>query len=79
VYHAYYHKIGCLIALGTMTLQKIFELSKDKIKIEFRDSLDGYIRFGIAIKGNHTELSDERPLDYKKHKENREVLTLTFV
>lgn len=64
--HEYYHKIGYLIASGTMTLQKIFELSKDKTKKEFRDSLDGYIKSSIAIKGNYSELSYERPLDYRK-------------
>lgn len=64
--HEYYHKIGYLIASGTMTLQKIFELSKDKTKKEFRDSLDGFIKSSIAIKGNYSELSYERPLDYRK-------------
>lgn len=49
--HEYYHKIGYLIASGSMTLQKIFELSKDKTKKEFRDSLDSYIKSSIAIKG----------------------------
>lgn len=65
--HEYYHKIGYLIASGSMTLQKIFELSKDKTKIEFRDSLDGYIKSSIAIKGrNYSELSYKKPLDYEK-------------
>lgn len=64
--HEYYHKIGYLIASGTMTLQKIFELSKDKTKKAFRDSLDSLIRASIAIKGNYSELSYEKPQDYRK-------------
>lgn len=65
--HEYYHKIGYLIASGSMTLQKIFELSKDKTKKEFRDSLDSYIKSSIAIKGrNYSELSYKNPLDYEK-------------
>lgn len=65
--HEYYHKIGYLIASGSMTLQKIFEASKDKTKIEFRDSLDSYIKSSIAIKGrNYSELSYKKPLDYEK-------------
>lgn len=65
--HEYYHKIGYLIASGSMTLQKIFELSKDKTKKEFRDSLDSYIKSSIAIKGrNYSELSYKKPLDYEK-------------
>lgn len=65
--HEYYHKIGYLIASGSMTLQKIFELSKDKTKKEFRVSLDSYIKLSIAIKGrNYSELSYKRALDYEK-------------
>ncbi len=64
--HEYYHKIGYLIASGKMTLQAIFELSKNKTKKEFRDSLNGLIKDSIAIKGNYSELSYEKPLDYQK-------------
>ena len=64
--HELYHKIGYLIASGTLTLQKIFDLSKDKTKDDFRDSLDGYIRDSIKIKGNYSDLSYEKPLDQKK-------------
>ena len=42
--HELYHKIGYLIASGTMTLGKIFTLSQGKTKDEFRNSLDDYIR-----------------------------------
>lgn len=59
--HEYYHKIGYLIASGSMTLQKIFELSKDKTKKEFRVSLDSKIKSSIAIKGNYSELSYKNP------------------
>ena len=45
--HELYHKIGYLIASGTLTLQELFVLSKDKTKNEFRDSLDGYIRESV--------------------------------
>lgn len=61
--HEYYHKIGYLIASGSMTLQEIFELSKGKTKIEFRDSLDSHIKSSIAIKGNYSELSYESSSD----------------
>lgn len=64
--HELYHKIGYLIASRTLTLQKIFELSKDKTKDDFRNSLDGYIRDSIKINGNYSELSYEKPLDQKK-------------
>lgn len=70
--HEYYHKIGYLIASGTKTLQNIFELSKDKTKTEFRESLDSLIRASIEIKDvkgriiNYSELSYEKPLDYKR-------------
>ena len=42
--HELYHKIGYLIASGTLTLQRIFDISKNKTKDDFRESLDGYIR-----------------------------------
>lgn len=64
--HELYHKIGYLIASGTLTLQELFVLSKDKTKNEFRDSLDGYIRESIKIKGNYADLSYEKELDRKK-------------
>ena len=64
--HELYHKIGYLIASGTLTLQELFVLSKDKTKNEFRDSLDGYIRESIKIKGNYADLSYEKALDRKK-------------
>ncbi len=64
--HEYYHKIGYLIASGTKTLSDVFEESKGKTKNTFRDSLDGFIKKSIAIKGNYSELSYDKPLDYKR-------------
>ena len=55
-----------LIASGTLTLQKIFDLSKNKTKDEFRESLDGYIRESIKIKVNYADLSYEKPLEQKR-------------
>ena len=64
--HELYHKVGYLIASGTLTLQKVFELSKDKTKVVFRNSLDGYIRDSIKIKGNYSDLTYEKLADQKK-------------
>lgn len=64
--HGLYHKIGYLIASEALSLQKIFELSKDKTKDDFKNSLDEYIRDSIKIKGNYSELSYEKPVDQKK-------------
>ncbi len=63
--HDLYHKIGYLIASGT-SLHKIFALSKDKKKDEFNTSLDELIKKSVAISGNYSELSYEKPLDYKR-------------
>ena len=63
--HDLYHKIGYLIAAGT-SLHKIFALSKDKKKDEFNTSLDELIKKSVAISGNYSELSYEKPLDYKR-------------
>jgi len=71
--HELYHKIGYLIASETLSLQKIFELSKDKTKDDFKNSLDEYIRDSIKIKGNYSELSYEKPVDQKK------ILTLLLL
>ena len=64
--HELYHKIGYLIASNAMTLQNIFEMSKDKTKDVFRESLDRYIRESIKIKGNYSDLSYEKSYDQKK-------------
>ena len=63
--HDLYHKIGYLIASVT-SLHKIFALSKDKKKDEFNTSLDGLIKKSVAISGNYSELSYEKPLDHKR-------------
>lgn len=64
--HELYHKIGYLIASGTMTLQSIFDLSENKTKDEFKASLDKYIRKSIEISGDYSELSYEKQPDQKK-------------
>lgn len=64
--HELYHKIGYLIASDTLTLQQIFDLSKDKTKDDFRYSLDSYIRDSIKIKGNYSDLTYEKASDRKK-------------
>lgn len=64
--HELYHKIGYLIASGTKTLQQIFDESENKTKDEFNALLSGFIRKSIDIKGNYSELSYEKPLDYRK-------------
>ena len=64
--HELYHKIGYLIASGTKTLQQIFDESENKTKDEFNSLLSGFIRKSIDIKENYSELSYEKPLDYRK-------------
>lgn len=64
--HELYHKIGYLIASGTLTLQKIFYLSIDKTKDVFKALLDEYIRDSIRIKDNYSDLNYEKALDRKK-------------
>ena len=65
--HELYHKIGYLIASSSKyTLQNIFDSSKNKTKDEFKASLDEYIKKSIAISGNYSELSYEKPLDQAK-------------
>lgn len=64
--HELYHKIGYLIASGTLSLQQIFNLSKDKTKEDFRSCLNTYICDSIRIKGNYSDLSYEKTLDQKK-------------
>lgn len=64
--HELYHKIGYLIASCTLTLQQIFDFSKDKTKDNFRNSLDKFIRESVRIKGNYSDLSYEKALDQKK-------------
>lgn len=64
--HELYHKIGYLIASDTLTLQKIFELSRNITKDEFRNLLNDFIRESIKIKGNYSDLSYEKLQDQKK-------------
>ena len=64
--HELYHKIGYLIASNTLTLHEIFELSENKTKDEFNSMLNGFIKKSVAISGNYSELSYEKPLEYKR-------------
>jgi len=64
--HELYHKIGYLIASGKVTLQTIFNLSRDKKKSEFTVALDDLIRDSIAIKSNYGDLSYEKSDDYDR-------------
>ena len=58
--HEFYHKIGYLIAANCMTLQEIFNASKDKTKNEFREYLDSCIKESIKIiDKNYIDLSYE--------------------
>ena len=64
--HELYHKIGYLIASGAKTLQQIFNESENKTKADFNALLNGFIKKSIYISSNYSELSYEKPLDYKK-------------
>ena len=64
--HELYHKIGYLIASEELTLQKIFDISKNKTKNIFRASLDSYIKESIRITGNYSELSYQKQTDRDK-------------
>ena len=65
--HELYHKIGYLIAAsGKFTLQKIFDLSVNKTKEEFKASLDSLIKMSIFISGDYSELSYDKALDQAK-------------
>lgn len=64
--HELYHKIGYLIASNTLTLHQIFMASENQTKNAFNSKLNGFIKKSIAITGNYSELSYEKPLDYKK-------------
>lgn len=64
--HELYHKIGYLIASNTLTLHQIFKISENQTKDSFNAALNGYIKKSINIPGNYSELSYEKPLEYKK-------------
>lgn len=66
--HELYHKIGYLIATGSdsLTLSDIFKLSENKTKSEFRAALDEEIKKSIYISRNYSELSYDKPTDYKR-------------
>ena len=64
--HELYHKIGYLIASEKLSLQEIYRISIDKTKSAFRAALDSYIKESVSIQGNYSDLSYEKPLDYKR-------------
>ncbi len=64
--HELYHKIGYLIASNAMTLHQIYTESENKTKDAFNAMLNGFIKKSIAISGNYSELSYEKPLEYKR-------------
>ena len=64
--HELYHKIGYLIASNTLTLHQIFKVSENQTKDAFNAILNGYIKKSIALSGNYSELSYEKPLEYKR-------------
>ena len=66
--HELYHKIGYLIAAASdsLSLSDIFELSENKTKSEFRAALDEEIKKSIYISSNYSELSYDKPTDYKR-------------
>lgn len=65
--HELYHKIGYLIASDTCTLQKLFDLSKNKTKSEFRAELNELIKGSIDIRdANYSELSYAKAGDYRR-------------
>jgi len=61
----FYHKIGYLIASGSLSLQEIYNMSESKTKSEFREMLDAKIRESLKFAGNRTldELSYESGSD----------------
>ena len=64
--HELYHKIGYLIASNTMTLYQIFKASENQTKNSFNALLNGFIKKSITFSGNYSELSYEKPLEYKR-------------
>lgn len=64
--HELYHKIGYLIASDSLTLFDIFKLADNKTKSAFHAGLDEAIKKSITISGNYSELSYDKPNDYKK-------------
>ena len=64
--HAFYHKIGYLIASNAESLQTIYDLSMNKTKTAFKALLDNLIKKSVEIDCNYAELSYEKAKDYKK-------------
>ena len=64
--HELYHKIGYLIASGTLSLREIYALSKGKTKDEFHGLLKESICKSIEISGNYADLSYDNANGYKK-------------
>ena len=64
--HDLYHKVGYLIASGSLSLSRIYELSQGKTKDAFHMLLDDYIRRSVTISGDYTELSYDDPNDRRR-------------
>lgn len=65
--HDLYHKIGYLIAseYKNVSLQEIFNESKERNTSDFKKYLDEKIKESISIKKNYGELSYQNSVDYK--------------
>lgn len=66
--HELYHKIGYLIASETKNLNEIFDLSLNKTKVEFLNSLNELIKKSAKSTKNYSEMSYENATDYKNLK-----------
>lgn len=64
--HELYHKIGYLIASQSMSLNDVYEMSKNKTKSMFKCELDECIRESVNIGYNYADLSYEKAGDYSK-------------
>ena len=56
---------NCIIKLAILSHQ-IFKISENQTKDAFNAALNGFIKKSIAISGNYSELSYEKPLEYKR-------------
>lgn len=64
--HDLYHKVGYLIASGSLSLSRIYELSQGKTKDAFHMLLDDHIRRSVTISGDYTELSYDDSNDRRR-------------
>lgn len=64
--HEFYHKIGYLISSEYLSLQEIYNNSKNKTKDEFFKYLNNEIKNSIKIEKNYGELNYEKQNDKKQ-------------